>query len=446
MTRCLSICFVFCCAVSAHAEDWPCWRGPTLDGHSTEKNLPLQWSATKNANGVETMENIAWRTPIAGIGHSSPIVCGDRVFVTTCLIKEGKRMLMCLDRRDGKLVWEREVCSSPLEPKHGLNSHASSTPATDGQLVYVTFLRLRPKTESDGPPSKPREKPRVADDKVPEVVVAAYDFAGKKAWEKVPGRFYSPHGFCSSPILYKDKLIVNADQDAEAYIVALDKATGAEKWRIDRPNRTRSYCVPLIVEAGGKTQMVLTGSLCVTSYDPDDGKLIWIIKGPTEQYVASPVYGEGLLFLTTGFPEFHNMAIRPDGTGDITKTHVAWHESKTKPIMASYVPSPLAVDKWFYVISDKGYLSCFDAKSGKRTFFEDLREGNNRRHSASPVLADGHIYVTGDDGATYVLKADGAFDLVSRNPLGDHCDASPAVSHGQIFMRTQNYLYCIGKK
>src|SRR5262249_2212080 len=152
------------------------------------------------------------------------------------------------------------------------------TPATDGKYVYVSFLRLRKKTDNDGPPSKPRIKASVAADQVPEMVVAAYDFAGNKVWDKVPGRFYSPHGFCASPILYKDKVIINGDQDAEAYIVALDKATGDEKWRIDRPNRTRSYCVPLIVNAGGKTQMVLTGSESVTSYNPDNGGAIWSIK------------------------------------------------------------------------------------------------------------------------------------------------------------------------
>ena len=445
MKRILPALILLFCAVPAHAEDWPSWRGPRLDGHSSEKNLPIKWSVTKaKATGKETMENIVWRTPIAGSGHSSPIVQGDDVFLTTCLIKEQKRILLCLDRLSGKLKWEREVAQSPLEPKHGLNSHASSTPVTDGKYVYVAFVRLRHKTDNDSPPSKPREKSRVAPDMVPEIVVAAYDYAGNKTWEKVPGRFYSTHGFCSSPILYNDKLIVNADQDAEAYIVALDKTTGEEKWRVDRPNRTRSYCVPLIVEAGGKTQMVLSGSLCVTSYDPDTGKLIWIIKGPTEQYVASLVYGDGLLFLTTGFPEYHNMAIRPDGAGDITKTHIVWHE-KTTARKASYVPSPLAVGKFFYVISDKGFLSCFDAQTGKRTFYEDLGH-DDRRHSSSPILADGYVYVTGDDGTTCVLKGNGQFEVVSRNPLGDACDSSAAVSQGQIFIRTRSYLYCIGKK
>src|ERR1051325_2962538 len=346
-------------ASTAAAEDWPMWRGPRLDGSSFEKNLPTSWSVVKDKKtGAESMTGIAWRTPIDGIGHSSPIVHGDRVFVTTCLLKEHKRVLICLERSSGKVLWQREVAESPLESLHKLNSRSSSTPATDGQYVYTSFLRLRKKTAED-PPVKAKGK--VNPDLIPEILITAYDFAGNKVWEKTPGRFHSVHGFCSSPILYKDKVIVNGDQDAEAYIVALDKTTGAEKWRIKRPNRLRSYCVPLIVDAGGKTQMVLSGGLDVTSYDPETGAPIWIHKGPTEQYVASLVYGDGLFFLTAGFPDFHNMTFRPDGAGDITKTHVVWHESKTKAINASYVPSPLAVGKFFYMISDKGYLSCFES-------------------------------------------------------------------------------------
>jgi len=422
---------VFTTAV--HAEDWPAWRGPRLDGSSIEKNLPTKWSDT---------ENVAWKAAIPGVGHSSPIVCGDRVFVTTCQLKDQKRMLMCLDRKDGKLLWEREVAFSPLEKKHPLNSHSSSTPATDGKYVYVTFLRLRDKTPDDGPPIMPRVKSPIKPEWIPEMVVAAYDFNGDKVWEKTPGRFYSQHGYCSSPILYKDKVIINGDQDALAYIVALDKTTGAEKWRIGRPGCMRSYCVPLIADAGGKTQMVLTGNLGIHSYNPDDGSPIWNIKGPTEQYVASLVYGDGLFFMTAGFPDFHNLAIRPDGKGDITNSHIVWHESKTKAINASYVPSPIAVGKFFYMISDKGYLSCFHAKTGERTFIEKL--GNH--HSASPVYADGHVYLSDDFGVTYVLKGDGQFNVVSRNDLKDECYASPAVSQGQLFIRTLNSLYCIGKK
>jgi outer membrane protein assembly factor BamB len=251
----------------------------------------------------------------------------------------------------------------------------------------------------------------------------------------VPGRFYSPHGFCSSPILYKDLVIVNGDQDALAYIVALDRSSGEEVWRVNRPNRTRSYVVPLIVSAGGRTQMVLSGSECVTSYDPDTGNLLWSLKGPTEQFVASLVWGNGAFFLTAGFPDYHNMAISADGK-------VVWHESKTSSKNASYVPSPIVVPGHFWMISDSGMLSSFDAKTGKCTFKEKV----GAHHSASPVLADGYVYLTDDDGVTHVLKAGGTFEVVEQNALAEKCCTSPAISQGQLFLRTTGYLYCIGKK
>jgi outer membrane protein assembly factor BamB len=410
----------------AVAENWPAWRGPRLDGSSLEKGLPLHWSET---------ENVAWKTPIPGVGHSSPIVYGDRVFVTSCLIKEQARILLCLDRRDGHVLWQREVLRSPLEPIHARNSRASSTPATDGKHVYTSFLRLRPKTESDGPPIQPSEKSPTSPDLVPEMVVTCYGMDGTKVWEKVPGRFYSRHGYSSSPILYKDLVIVNGDQDALAFIVALDRTTGSEVWRINRPNRERSYVVPLIVNAGGRTQMVLSGCRCVTSYDPDNGKPLWHIDGPTQQFVASLVWGDGAFFLTAGFPTYHNMAISADGK-------VLWHESKTSSAKASYVPSPLAVPGHFWMISDEGWLSCFDAKSGKRTFMERL----GTHHSASPVLVDGHVYLTDDDGVTHVLKGGGRIEEVAQNALVEKCCTSPAVSQGQLFLRTTGHLYCIGKK
>jgi outer membrane protein assembly factor BamB len=390
-------------------EEWPGWRGPRGDGSVLEKNLPLRWSAK---------DNIHWKTAVPGIGHSSPAVCGDRIFVTSCLLKDQERVLQCLDRRDGKILWQKTVVTAPLEPKHKLNSFASSTPATDGKYVWVSFLENK------------------------DFIVACYDIDGNLKWRKSPGKFFSRHGFCSSPILYKDTVILNGDQDALAYIVALDQKTGAERWRTDRPNRTRSYCAPLIVEAAGKMQLVLSGSKCVASYDPDTGKQHWLIDGPTEQYVASLVYTENLFFLTTGFPEFHNMAIRPDGMGNVTETHVVWHEKKLPDRKASYVPSPIAFDKYFYVISDKGWLTCFEARTGKRLFFEQL----GRHHSASPIVADGHLYLSDDDGITYVLKAGPTFEVVARNELKDECYASPAVSRGQIFIRTLNHLWCIGSK
>jgi hypothetical protein len=176
-------------------------------------------------------------------------------------------------------------------------------------------------------------------------------------------------------------------------------------------------------------------------YDPNNGKQLWVIDGPTEQFVASPVFNGEFLFITAGFPEYHNMAIRPDGRGNVTSTHVAWHEKKTTPRKAAYVPSPIAYDQWFYVISDEGALNCFEAKTGKRLWMEQL----GRHHSASPVCADGRLYLPSDEGVTYVVKAGPTFELIAQNAIDDDCFSSLAVSNGQLFLRGTRGLYCIGK-
>src|SRR4051794_17587201 len=283
---------------ASRSENWPSWRGPRGDGTSQTIGIPTHFNDTNN---------VRWKTNLPGNGYSSPVGWGDRVFVTWCVEDEERRVLACLDRKDGKVLWQKSVLTAPLEQKHNLNSYASATPATDGKHVWVAFLRK------------------------PDMVVACYDFDGKEVWRTSPGKLLSRHGFCSSPVLYKDTVLLNGDQDAQGYLVALDKATGKERWRVERPNQTRSYCTPVIVDAGGRTQLVLSGSKCVTSYDPDAGTLLWIINGPPEQYVASLVYTEGLFFLTTGYPEYHLIGIRPDGRGNITESHIAWHRAKVSP-------------------------------------------------------------------------------------------------------------------
>lgn len=398
------------------AENWPGWRGPRGDGTSHETALPLTWSESNN---------VRWKTPIPGKGHSSPIAWGNRVFVSTCLENEGERVLICLDRRSGSILWQRVVLIAPLEKKHSLNSYASATPVTDGKHVWVAFLAY------------------------PDMQVACYDFNGNRVWMRSPGKLLSVHGFCSSPILHKNLVILNGDQDAQAYLVALDKDTGAERWRIDRPNRTRSYCTPILIHAKNKpnvTQLVLSGSKCVTGYDADTGNLLWIIDGPTEQYVASLVFLDDVLFLTTGFPEFHLMGISPEGQGNITHSkYVRWHiPHKINRVNsnsgASYVPSPIAANGHFYVVSDTGYLSCLETQTGKRLWKNKLA----RHVSASPVLAGGYLYFIDDDATTYVLKANAEFTVLHTNKLDDECYASPAVSQGQIFVRGLHHLYCIG--
>jgi len=395
--------------VAAAAEPWPAWRGPRGDGTSTDTALPIRWSAT---------ENVLWKAPVPGKGHSSPVIWGDRIFLTTCIEGEQKRMLLCLDANTGKVLWQKTVLTAKLERKHRLNSFASSTPATDGKLVWVTFMAY------------------------PKVWVVCYDVEGKERWRTSPGELHSVHGFCSSVIPYKDWIIVNGDQDApdnkRAYIVALDKATGKEKWRINRPNRVRSYSPPFITEAAGRDQMVLSGSKCVASYDPNTGKQIWIIDGPTDQFVASMVFTDGMFCMTGGFPTLHILGIKPDGTGNITKSHVVWHERKSP----SYVPSPIAHGKHFFVISDKGVAQCLAARTGKRMWMEQL----GKHHSASPISAGGRLYFPDDNGVTWVLDAGPTFKVIATNDIGEPTVASPAVSKGRIYLRARRSLYCIGKE
>jgi outer membrane protein assembly factor BamB len=388
----------------APAEDWPGWRGPRGDGTSLETNLPTAWSDE---------ENVAWKVAVPGTGHSSPVVLGDRIFLTSALEDNQARVLLCLDRRNGRTLWQTDVLSAPLEGKHELNSYASATPATDGKHVYVSFLEQ------------------------PNIRLVCFDLDGNEVWRKSPGPFSSIHGFCSSPVLYKELVILNCDQDADAWIVAYDKASGEERWRTDRPNKTRSYCTPLIIEAAGRTQMVLSGSKSVASYDPDTGGQHWVIDGPTEQFVAGLAYARGVLFMTGGFPELHVLGIDPSGTGNVTGSHIKWRDHRG----VSYVPSPVAHDRWFFIVADNGIASCFDAETGKVAWKERL----GRRHSASAVSAGGHVYFLDDDGETHVVKAGPEFELVSNNPLGEPAFASPAVSRGQIFIRTKGHLWCIGR-
>ncbi|MBM3880058.1 MAG: serine/threonine protein kinase [Verrucomicrobia bacterium] len=393
-------------AAGLWAEDWPAWRGPRGDGTSLETNLPVHWSATSR---------VAWKVPVPGQGHASPIVSGERVFTASALPELEERVLLSYERATGRLLWQETVVKAPLERKHTLNSHASSTPATDGELVYVAFLEVQ------------------------QMLVAAYDFSGRARWVVRPGEFKSMHGFCSSPVLFQDKVILNGDHDGNGYLVALARSDGRELWRVARPNHTRSYCVPTLFEAAGRTQMVLAGSLCVASYDPRDGGLHWIIDGPTEQFVASLVYHPGveLFFMTGGYPEHHLLAIRPDGLGNVTRTHIAWRHNRASYV--AYVPSPIVVGDYFLIVSDPGYACAFEVGTGKLLWQEKLGE-----HHASLVSAGGLVYFLSDEGVTTVVRPGPEYMPVARNELGERCFASPALSRGQIFIRSDRHLFCIG--
>ncbi len=226
-------------------ENWPCWRGPRGDGTSQETNLPLQWGP---------QENIAWKTPIPGEGHASPIVWEDRVYLISCDTKAHSRHLLAFDLQSGSLLWNKKVIDSPLETKHQLNSYASSTPATDGERIYVAFLQSDQRTVIATNVSAPREVT------LGDMIVAAYDMNGEKVWMAKPGPFVSVHGFCSCPVIHGDLVIVNGDHDGDSFIVALDKRTGREVWKVPRKNKTRSYCTPIVRSFAGRTQMILSGT------------------------------------------------------------------------------------------------------------------------------------------------------------------------------------------
>jgi outer membrane protein assembly factor BamB len=392
--------------LAAMAENWPTWRGPRLDGTSAERDVPIHWSSSSN---------VLWSTPVPGLGHASPIVWQKRVFTVTSIAEKQARDLLCFDRDNGRLLWQKTVITSPLERKHSLNSHASCTPATDGKLVYVAFLDRN------------------------EMVVAAYDFEGNRRWLVRPGAFSSMHGFCSSPILYKDFVIVNGDHDGDGYMVALKRDSGEQAWKIDRPNKMRSYCAPLIREMAGETQMVLAGSACVASYDPATGKQHWIIDGPTDQFVASPVYSErtGLVYITGGYPDHHILAIKADGTGNVSKTKIVWRTNKG----AAYVPSPIIEGDYFLIVSDSGVAHCFEAATGKLQWQERMGE-----HHASLVSANGLVYFLNDNGVTHVVKPGPQYTLIAKNEIGERTFPSPAISDGQLFIRGDKHLFCVGRR
>ena len=418
-----SVVLFFFVAGLIRAENWPGWRGPSGDGVSAGKGIPTKWSST---------DNIAWRIAIPGEGHSSPIVWGDKVFLTSSLTEKNKRILLCLDRLSGQTVWQRDVVQSPPETIHRLNSRASGTPATDGRQVYVTFMRAE---------GNKVIAPNVGSERLitpGKIIVAAYDLDGNEKWKTNVGDFVSAHGFNTCPVLFEDLVILNGDHDGDAYLVALDRQSGRERWRTRRENKTRSYVTPIIREIDGITQMILSGSLCIASYDPRNGKRHWIVDGPTEQFVASVVYDGKYVFATGGYPERHTLAIRPGGKGNVTDTHIAWRTTRG----AAYVPSPIISGRYLLMVADSGIASCFEARTGKRHWMERLPGG----HSPSPVSADGLVYFVSDRGVTTIIRPSETFAVIAKNELGEPVSASPAISQGQIFLRTHQHLYCIGSK
>jgi outer membrane protein assembly factor BamB len=385
-------------------EDWPWWRGPGQDGRSPGASPPLTWSRD---------ENIAWRATVPGRGHSSPVLRERRVYLTTADEEKEVQYLLSYDRETGDLLSETPIHRGGFMGKHRKNSHASATPACDGERVFVAFM------VQGG------------------IWVTATDLKGKIIWQKMAGPFSSEEGYGSSPLLYRSLVIVNGDNPGPGFLAALSRKTGEIVWRIRRP-RGESYATPVVAEVAGRPQLLLHGVSRVSSYNPATGELLWHCRGPSDVTACTMAFGSELVYASGGYPQKEILCIRADGSGDVTGTHILWRSKKG----AAYVPSPLLFDGLLLVVADGGTATCFDARDGSTVWRKRLRGD----FSSSPTLAGGHIFISSESGRTYVLKAGRSFQLAAENDLDEEIYASPAICGGRIFLRTRRALYCIGKE
>ncbi|MBI5010427.1 MAG: PQQ-binding-like beta-propeller repeat protein, partial [Bacteroidia bacterium] len=327
----------------------------------------------------------------------------DRLFITTALIPSQEKVLLCYNIKNGSLLWQKTVLKGAFERKHDNNSFASGTPATDGNLVYVSFL--------DG------EK----------VFVAAYDYQGKQVWVQRPGTFSSPHGYSCSPVIYKDKVIINGNSQGDSFAAALNKSDGKIIWRVSHLNPSHSFSTPIIRKMAGKTQLIFCGNREITSYNPDDGSRYWFVRGPSEDFCSSPVYNEksGLVIVSSAWPIRNIVAIKPDGKGDVTDSHVVWQSRDG----AFYVASPATTGDYLFTTMTSGKVYCMQAGTGKIIWTEDLG-----LQYPSPVIANGLVYMPNDQGIITVIKPGPKFEFLAKNAIGERMNASPAISNGKIYL------------
>jgi outer membrane protein assembly factor BamB len=423
-------------SAKASAGNWPQWRGPDGSGISNEKNLPSEWSPTKN---------IKWKTPIDGRAHSSPIVWGNKVFLTTAVegpevpgakavkheLEPGKEWVhpdsvganrkhtfkvLALDRDTGKVLWQSTAWEgTPFDNRHRKSSYAASTPATDGKMVYAFF-------GTEG--------------------VYAFDFKGKLAWKAHVGNLANlGMGTATSPILFDNLVILQCDEDngTSSFMVALDKKTGKEVWKTPRKVQI-SWSTPLLVRTSTRTELIASGTEMVISYDPATGKELWRHKGLESNAIPSPVANNEMVFLVAGYPAKLAMAIRLGQSGDLTGTpNVPWKYVKG----TAYVPSPILYGDYLYLTTDRGILTAIEAKTGE-VKYEGGRIPVPATFTASPVAFEGKILMTSEDGDTYMVKAGPKHEILGTNSVGEAVYASPAIADGRIFIRGEKNLYCIG--
>jgi outer membrane protein assembly factor BamB len=395
-------------AAPSFSQDWPQFRGPDGQGHSSERDLPSDWSETKN---------VVWKSAVPGLGWSSPVVAAGRVWLTTSVDSSGRGdgdvslRALAFDVATGREVVNAEIFhlrrARTINPK---NSFASPTPIVDGDRVFVHF-------GADG--------------------TAALTPTGEIVWKR-SFPYESQHGAGGSPIVYGDLLIFSCDGSDDAFVIALDKRTGKTRWRTNRRQPAdQAYTTPLVITVGDRDQIVSVGAYRAAAYDPETGKEIWRVSyADGFSNVPRPVFGHGLVYIATGFQQPSLIAVRADGTGDVTKTHIAWTLSRGAPL----TPSPLLVGDELYVVSDSGIASCLDAVSGVPRW--QVRLGGT--YSASPLFADGRIYFPSEDGSTAMILPGKEFRRAGTGTLDGALLASIAVSGGSLFVRSDTHLYRLG--
>ena len=398
----------------ARGENWPQWRGPNLNGVSGEKNLPVRWS-------VE--ENVVWKLPMPGSSGSTPIIWKDLIFLN---VADGDNLaLWCVDRKKGTVAWQRPLGGGNVKTRK--QNMSSPSPVTDGKNVFVMT--------GTG-------------------ILKGFDFSGKELWsrdiQKDYGQFGLNWGYASSPLLLDDSLYVQVlhgmKTDDPSYVMRINKKTGKTLWKVERPTAAirespDSYTTPGLLRYGKNVEIVITGGDAVTGHDPATGRELWRANGlnpgndPFYRIVASPVIFNDIIYAPTRVKPL--LALKAGGRGDITSSHVLW-----STVNGPDVPTPVTDGKYFYIVNDRGIMWCLDAKTGQEIYGQQRIKAGT--YSSSPVLADGKIYVTNEDGVTSVVKAGPQFEVLAENPLNDYCLSSPAISNGQIFIRTSGQLYCIG--
>jgi outer membrane protein assembly factor BamB len=394
--------------VSLSAEsNWPRWRGPEGTGHSAEKDLPVKWDA----------KSVIWKVPLKGSGQSSPIVWGDRIFLTSALDNGRQRLVFCLDRKDGKLLWEEAPWKGEPEKSHAMNGHASASCTTDGEVVVAFFGKGG---------------------------LHGYTVDGKHLWSRDLGPFSGPWGTAASPIFVGDLVIQNCDAENEAYLLAVEKKTGKTVWKTPRDVPERGgWSTPVLVQAGSKQELVLNGAKVVSGYDPTSGKVLWTCKTFNGRGEPTATPGNGLIYMINGLAG-DIYAVKPGGSGDVTRTHLTWHTPRKG---ARDQPSPIVIGNYVLVVDMKGTGTCYAGDTGKELWKDRIGTGN---FTSSPIAANGLAYIQSDEGETIVVRPGPKLEVVSRNTVGRTADelfrASLTPCDGQMFIRSDRMLYCVGQR